>query len=62
MAGGQPRKFKDGKELIALWKEFCEDIRNNNYNAAPTQTAFSRWLAENYSSIDRRTIYNSLNE
>lgn len=62
MAGGQPRKFKDGKELIALWKEFCDDIRNNNYDSAPTQTAFGRWLAEHYTSIDRKTIYSSLNE
>ena len=62
MAGGQPKKFKDGKELISLWQAFCDDIKDNNYNAAPTQTAFCRWLSENYDSVDRKTIYSSLNE
>lgn len=63
MAGkGVPKKFKSGAELIGLWIEFCDAIRENNYNAAPTQTAFCRWLAENFDTIDRRTIYNSLND
>ena len=62
MAGhGVPKKFKDGAELISLWTKFCDDIRENGYNAAPTQTAFCRWLGENFDTVDRRTIYNSLN-
>ena len=59
---GQPKKFKSGKDLIELWQFFCEQIRANGYIEAPIQTAFSRWLAENFDGIDRRTIYNSLNE
>lgn len=63
MAGkGLPKKFESGQELIKLWNEFCDSIRENDYNAAPTQTAFCRWLAANYDSVDRRTIYNSLND
>lgn len=63
MAGkGVPKKFKNGDELISLWTEFCDYIREINYKAAPTQTAFCRWLAENFDTVDRRTIYNSLND
>ena len=63
MAGkGLPKKFKNGQELIKLWTEFCDSIRENDYNAAPTQTAFCRWLAENYNSVDRKTIYSTLND
>lgn len=58
----KPTKFETDKQFIELWQAFCDDIRANNYNAAPTQTAFCRWLAENYDSVDRRTIYNSLNK
>ena len=60
--GGQPRRFKSGQELIDLWQEFCNDIREEEYTSAPTQTAFGRWLAVKYKNIDRKTIYNSLNE
>ena len=63
MAGkGVPKKFKNGDELISLWTKFCDYIREINYKAAPTQTAFCRWLAENFDTVDRRTIYNSLND
>ena len=63
MAGkGVPKKFKSGDELISLWTKFCDYIREINYKAAPTQTAFCRWLAENFDTVDRRTIYNSLND
>lgn len=63
MAGrGQPKKFKDGQQLIELWKQFCEQIRDNGYIEAPTQTAFERWLKKEYKPVDVRTIYNSINE
>lgn len=62
MAGGQPKKFKSGQQMIDLWQQFCDQIRENGYTEAPTQTAFGRWLSANYSNVDRRTIYNSLNE
>lgn len=58
----KPKKIKSGKQLIELWAEFCDSIRENEYNEAPTQTAFSRWLSKYYDSIDRRTIYNNLNK
>lgn len=60
--GGQPKKFKSGKDLIALWKQFCNQIRENGYKEAPTQTAFCRWLEANNTPTDAKTIYNSLNE
>jgi hypothetical protein len=63
MAGrGQPKKFKDGQQLIDLWKQFCDQIRENGYIEAPTQTAFERWLKKEYQPVDVRTIYNALNE
>jgi hypothetical protein len=63
MAGrGHPKKFKDGKQLIGLWKTFCNQIRENGYTEAPTQTAFCRWLEKNYSPTDAKTIYNALND
>ena len=63
MAGrGQPKKFKDGQQLIDLWQQFCDQIRENGYTEAPTQTAFRRWLGAHYSDTDRKTIYNSLND
>lgn len=63
MAGrGQPKKFKSGQQLIDLWKQFCDQIRENGYIEAPTQTAFERWLKKEYQPVDVRTIYNSLNE
>ena len=62
MPRGQPKKFKNEKELINLWAEFCEDIINNDFVVVPTQTAFCKWLAENYDKVDRKTIYSSLNK
>lgn len=59
---GQPKKFSSGEELISLWNDFCNEIIDNGFEKVPTQTAFCRWLAENYDAVDRRTIYNSLNE
>ena len=59
---GQPKTFESGEQLIALWKEFCTYITDNDYFLAPTQTEFSKWLEKNMDSGDRRTIYNSLNE
>lgn len=59
---GQPKKFKNGEELVSLWNDFCNYITDNGFDKVPTQTAFCRWLSENYSSVDRKTIYNSLNK
>lgn len=58
----KPKKIKSGKQLIELWTWFCDNIRENNYSEAPTQTAFSRWLSKYFDAIDRRTIYNNLNK
>ena len=63
MAGrGQPKKIKNGKQLIDLWTSFCEYIRDAEYSIAPTQTDFCRWLSKEFDSCDRRTIYNALNK
>ena len=59
---GQPKKFSSGEELISLWNDFCNEIIDNEFEKVPTQTAFCRWLGEHYSAVDRKTIYNSLNE
>ncbi len=59
---GRPKKFNSGRELIELWGKFCEEIMDNGFSAVPTQTAFCRWLAKNYSVVDRKTIYTSLNK
>ncbi len=59
---GQPRKFKNGNELIALFDEFCRDIIENEYNRIPSQTEFCRWLEERENAADRKTIYNALNK
>lgn len=58
----KPKKIKSGKELIELWTDYCDSIRENGYTEAPTQTAFCRWLSTRFNSIDRRTIYNNLNK
>lgn len=62
MPAGQPKKFRNGKELIKLFSDFCDSISNNDYTTVPTQTEFCRWLTKNYAECDRRTIYNSLNK
>lgn len=58
---GQPKKFKSGDKLIDLWREFCNYIIENDYSIVPTQTEFCNWLALTQNSVDRKTIYNSLN-
>ena len=58
----KPNKFKSGEQLISLWNDFCNEIIDNGFDKVPTQTAFCRWLAENYEETDRKTIYNSLNK
>lgn len=59
---GQPKKISNEEQMIALWKEFCDDIIEEGFATIPSQTAFCRWLKKNYSSIDRKTIYNTLNK
>jgi hypothetical protein len=59
---GHPKTFKSGADLIGLWRAFCDEIKNNEFKGVPTQTAFCRWLAENYDTVDRKTIYTSLNK
>ena len=58
----KPNKFESGEQLISLWNDFCNEIIDNGFDKVPTQTAFCRWLAENYEETDRKTIYNSLNK
>ena len=58
----KPNKFESGEQLISLWDDFCNEIIDNGFDKVPTQTAFCRWLAENYEETDRKTIYNSLNK
>ena len=58
----KPNKFEIGEQLISLWNDFCNEIIDNGFDKVPTQTAFCRWLAENYEETDRKTIYNSLNK
>ena len=58
----KPNKFKSGKELIDIWKQYCEWIVENGYIEAPTQTAFCGWLEKNFEATDRKTIYNTLNK
>ncbi len=54
-------KFKNGDELIALWREYCYEIADNGFAQVPTQTAFCRWLEKKHNNpTDRKTIYNSL--
>lgn len=59
---GQPKKFKDGNELIELFDEFCRGISATGYKRIPSQTEFCRWLGKHFKEVDRRTIYNSLNK
>lgn len=57
----KPNKFESGEQLISLWTNFCDEIIDNGFDKVPTQTAFCKWLAQNYEKTDRHTIYNSLN-
>ena len=59
---GQPKKFSSGEELITLWYEFCNEIIDGGFKKVPTKTAFCRWITQKYKQIDRRTLYNSINE
>ena len=59
---GQPKRFQSAEQLISLWSDFCNDIVVSEFNTVPTQTAFCRWLSENFKDTDRKTIYNALNE
>ena len=58
----KPNKFESGEHLIELWRQFCNSIVENEFNTVPTQTAFCRWLENEYEKTDRKTIYNSLNK
>ena len=56
MPAGQPRRFESAEDFIELWDEFCCEICDSGYEIVPTQTAFCKWLRENYKATDRRTI------
>ena len=58
----KPTKFKSAKQFIELWQAFCDDIVETGFSTIPSQTSFCKWLAKNYESADRKTIYNSLNK
>ena len=62
MPRGQPKKFSSAKQLIDLWQDFNEDIRNNDFIVVPNQSNFCRYLKTRFKEMDRRTIYNSLNK
>lgn len=62
MTAGQPKKFRNGKQLIELFRDFCDQIVENDFSRVPNQTNFCKWLSEHYEQCDRRTIYNSLNK
>lgn len=59
---GKPRSFKSGEEILELWKEFCNEIVENGYNKAPTQTEFSWWLDRVKHAVDHRTVYLTINK
>lgn len=59
---GHPKSFESGDDLIELFDQFCQDIIENGYKCIPSQTEFCRFLQRRYKSVDRRTIYNSLNK
>lgn len=60
MPAGQPKKFSSGKILIELFRDFCNEIIENEFNRVPNQTNFCKWLEKHYSTVDRKTIYTSL--
>lgn len=62
MPAGQPKKFRNGKQLIELFRTFCDEITANEFNRVPNQTNFCKWLETHYNSVDRKTIYTSLNK
>ena len=59
---GQPKKIKSKQQLIELWSDFCEHIREIDYAITPTQTDFCIWLRNEFDNCDRKTIYNALNK
>ena len=58
----KPFRFESEEQFIGLWRDFCDEIVRSGFATVPTQTAFCRWLADNYEETDRRTIYNYLNK
>lgn len=58
----KPFKFESEEQFIELWRDFCNSIVENGFNTVPTQTAFCKWLGENFEETDRKTIYNYLNK
>lgn len=62
MPAGQPKKFSNGKQLIELFRAFCDEIVEYEFTRVPNQTNFCKWLEKHYSSVDRKTIYTSLNK
>lgn len=59
---GRPKTFGNKKELIRLYAEFCDHIRENGFYTIPSQSAFCRYMRENYGGADRHTVYTSLNK
>lgn len=62
MPAGQPKKFRNGTQLIELFRAFGDEIIENEFNRVPNQTNFCKWLEKHYNSVDRKTIYTSLNK
>lgn len=58
---GHPKTYQSGEELIELWTAYCDEIAEQGYVQAPTQTDFTRWLARRETPADRKTIYTALN-
>ncbi len=59
---GHPRSFESGEELLKLYEQFCEEIKDNGYNVVPFVTEFYRWLKNGDNGADRHTIYLSLHK
>lgn len=59
---GKPRRWKDGDSLIKLWREYCDSVVDDDFKRLPTQSGFCRWLGNEYTVCDRRTIYNALHK
>ena len=57
---GHPRTFKSGEELIALYREFCDEVKSEDYKVVPTKTEFEWWLKNKKGFGDRKTVYWSL--
>lgn len=61
---GQPKIIKSGEELVQYYREFCAEVVELEYTIAPTMTEFGQWLARRLGrdTVDRKTIYNTINE